>query len=313
MDVKRLAVFATVCPDQGWLKYLTRHMLTVLTRPAPISFTQSRLVRTSLCLAPMSLMPLPKPRHQNRVSMSDWTRHFMTGGSTTKVDPLFLQAMLFLPYRQCRAIQNQRLWEKHADAILRNLGLTPTTHELCLYSGTIAGRRVIFKRQVDDFAIAAPDEKTADILPDILNNQLSIPLKRQGLLDMLNGINVTQTQDYIKIDCHIYIDKFCQKYINSWLYKFPMTENRPTPLPTDATWIKKFNAPVGPSDPKQQQQLATKMEIKYKGGIGELIWAMTTCRPDISFTSVKLSQSNLAPTEHHYHGLKHAILYVYFT
>jgi hypothetical protein len=40
---------------------------------------------------------------------------------------------------------------------------------------------------------------------------------------------------------------------------------------------------------------------------------MTTCRPDIAFASVKLSQSNSAPSEHHYHGLKHAIRYVYIT
>ena len=40
---------------------------------------------------------------------------------------------------------------------------------------------------------------------------------------------------------------------------------------------------------------------------------MTTCRPDIAFTSVKLSQSNSAPAEHHYHGLKHAIRYLYAT
>jgi hypothetical protein len=40
---------------------------------------------------------------------------------------------------------------------------------------------------------------------------------------------------------------------------------------------------------------------------------MTTCRPDISYTSVKLSQSNSAPAEHHYHGMKHAIRYIYIT
>jgi hypothetical protein len=55
------------------------------------------------------------------------------------------------------------------------------------------------------------------------------------------------------------------------------------------------------------------MQLKYKAGVGELIWAMTTCRPDIAFTSVKLSQSNSAPAEHHYHSLKHAIRYVYIT
>ena len=53
--------------------------------------------------------------------------------------------------------KSPRLWEKHADSILRDVGLTPTIHEPCLYSGVIEGKRVIFKRQVDDFAIAAPN------------------------------------------------------------------------------------------------------------------------------------------------------------
>jgi hypothetical protein len=209
--------------------------------------------------------------------------------------------------------ESPRLWEMHADAILQGLGLTPTTHESCLYSGTVAGKRVIFKRQVDNFAIATADEKTADILLDLIDDEVSIPLKRQGLLDMFNGINVTQTQDYIKLDCHTYVDKFCEKYLHTWLHKVPLTKNRPTPLPTNPSWIKKFNAAVDPSDLKEQQQIAAKMEIKYKGGVGELIWAMTTCRPDILFTSIKVSQSNTAPAEHHYHGLKHAIRYIYIT
>jgi hypothetical protein len=69
------------------------------------------------------------------------------------------------------------LWEKHANAILRELGLTPTVHKPCLYSGIIAGQGVIFKRQVDYFAIAAQDAMTSDILLDLLDEQLSIPLK----------------------------------------------------------------------------------------------------------------------------------------
>jgi hypothetical protein len=70
------------------------------------------------------------------------------------------------------------LWEKHADRILRELGLTPTVHEPCLYSGTIVGNDVIFKHQVDDFAIAAPDSRTVDILLDMLDDKLLMLLKR---------------------------------------------------------------------------------------------------------------------------------------
>jgi hypothetical protein len=41
------------------------------------------------------------------------------------------------------------LWEKHADTILQEIGLTPTTHEPCLYTGVINGLHVIFLHQVD--------------------------------------------------------------------------------------------------------------------------------------------------------------------
>jgi hypothetical protein len=73
--------------------------------------------------------------------------------------------------------KSPRLWEKHADLILQDLGLTPTIHKPCLYSGMIEGKRVIFKRQVDDFAIAAPDERTANILLDKIDDELTIPMK----------------------------------------------------------------------------------------------------------------------------------------
>ena len=52
-------------------------------------------------------------------------------------------------------------------------------------------------------------------------------------------------------------------------------------------------------------------KIKFTAGVGELIWAMTTCCPDLAFASVKLSQSNSCPHELHFHGLKHALKYLY--
>ena len=92
--------------------------------------------------------------------------------------------------------ESPRLWEKHADAILREHGLTPTIHKPCLYSGIINGKQIIFMRQVDDFAIAAPDAHTADVLLDMLDDKLSIPIKRQDHLDMYNGVDILQTRHY---------------------------------------------------------------------------------------------------------------------
>jgi hypothetical protein len=204
-----------------------------------------------------------------------------------------------------------RLWEKHADAILRKLGLTPTIHGPCLYSGIINNNRVLLKRQVDDFAIAAPDAKTADVLLDLIDDKLNIPVKRQGYLDMYNGIDVLQTRHYIKISVTSFINKVFEKHLATWMKSAYPSPARSTPLPSDANWLKKFNAATGDPDPKQQTKLAKEMQIGYRSGVGELIWAMTTCRPDLAFASVKLSQSNSCPHELHYHALKHALKFLY--
>ncbi len=203
--------------------------------------------------------------------------------------------------------ESPRCWEKHADAILRDLGLIPMVHEPCLYSGTVDGKQIIFKRQVNDFAIATPNKRTSDILLDMLDDCLSIPIKRQGYLDMFNGMNVTQTCYYIKIDCHSLVEKACEKYLSTWMHTVPITDNHPTPLPTNQTWLKKFNAAIGSMDKDDQARLAKEMKLDYQGGVGELIWAMITCRPDLAYASIKLSQSNSYPHEHHYQGLRHAL------
>ena len=53
------------------------------------------------------------------------------------------------------------------------------------------------------------------------------------------------------------------------------------------------------------------MQLNYRLGAGELIWAMMTCRPDLTYASVKLSQSDSCPDEIHFHGLKHALKFLY--
>ena len=163
--------------------------------------------------------------------------------------------------------ESPRLWEKHADTILRECGLVPTVHEPCLYSGVVNGQRVIFKRQVDDFAVAAPDDHTANVLFDMIDDKLTIPMKRQGFLDMYNGIDVVQTRHYIKISCTTYINKICDKYLQSWMRNYTSTDDRPTPLPTDPVWMKKFNSATGDPDPKVQARLAKAMDLNYRSGL----------------------------------------------
>ncbi len=129
--------------------------------------------------------------------------------------------------------ESPRLWEKHADEILREIGLTPTIHKPCLYLGSINGKRVLFTQQVDNFAIAAPNTHTSDVLMDMIDDHLKIPIKRQGYLDMYNGINVVQTRYYIKLNLTTYVNKIFEPYLATWMKTTYPTPTRSTPLPTD--------------------------------------------------------------------------------
>jgi hypothetical protein len=131
--------------------------------------------------------------------------------------------------------ESPRLWEKHADSILQDIGLLPTVHEPCLYTGMFNNNRVIFMQQVDDFSIVAPDAITTAILMDLLDDKLSIPIKPQGHIDMYNGVDVHQTRDYIKLTCTIFIDKISEKYLATWMKHMYASSMGPTPLPSDAT------------------------------------------------------------------------------
>jgi len=152
---------------------------------------------------------------------------------------------------------------------------------------------------------------TANILLDEIDDHLTIPVKRQGYLDMYNGIDVRQTRHYIKLSVRSFIDKVFEKHLTTWMKSTYPLGAHSTPLPSDQTFQKKFNSSTGDPDKNAQRKLSTKMQLNYQSGVGELIWAMTTCRPELSYSSVKLSQTNSCPHKIHYHGLKHALKFLY--
>ena len=94
-----------------------------------------------------------------------------------KRDPIPDGHMIPVLYAMQGHPKSPRLWEKHADKILHEIGLTPTVHEPCLYYGTFNNQQVLFMRQVNDFVIATPDAKTSDMRMDLIDDKLSIPIK----------------------------------------------------------------------------------------------------------------------------------------
>ena len=145
--------------------------------------------------------------------------------------------------------ESPRCWEKHIDKILRRiLNFTPTVHEPCLYRGELEDQRILFKRQVDDFALATTTRDIADKVFDQLDSQLRIPMRRLGLITIYNGLDIQQSCYFIKVYIATWLRKMLQPYFNTWL-DIPTTPF-PVPLGTSESFLKRlYSAKGDPTTP----------------------------------------------------------------
>ena len=108
-------------------------------------------------------------------------------------------------------------------------------------------------RQVDDFAISAPSQRIANHILDLIDNKLTILMKRQGLVTLYNGLDIIQTRDYIKVSCDTYIDRISNIHLDHGWMKSYLISDRPTPLPTTPQFMKALQTDEGDPDPIAQR------------------------------------------------------------
>ncbi len=203
--------------------------------------------------------------------------------------------------------ESPRLWEKMIDKILKQLGFTASTHEPCLYKAICDGKLALFLRQVDDFAIATPDRETADMIIGQIDKHLHLPIHNLGIVDRYNGIDIIQTKYYVKLHCSKYLHKMLQGH--GWLPR-DTTSHPKLPFPSDKNYLKQLQDASPPTTEQGQQELEQKMGFKYRQLMGELLYPMVKCRPDISTHTILLSQYSNNPAEIHYNALKSIAQYL---
>ena len=207
--------------------------------------------------------------------------------------------------------ESPRLLQLFIDDILIRIGFQPTTHEPCVYrlSKEKFGEEIFLLRQVDDFALGCDSEAVAEAIWKLIDKEMSAPLKREGLISRLNGIDVKQTRDYIKVHCETYISKILQHKH----FDLTITSNKPTPMSSDTDIIKLLDTSVGPTNDAERIELEGRMGFKYRATTGKLLFAMVTCRPDISNAVITLTQFNSNPAECHYEAVKRIYRYLHAT
>ena len=88
---------------------------------------------------------------------------------------------------------------------------------------------------------------------------------------------------------------------HNWLPKTSTPD--PIPLPADPKYITILEQAAIPPTMEAKTQLRQRMGFNHRQVIGEVIYLMMKCRPDIAFHATKLSQYWENPTEAHYEAL----------
>jgi len=162
--------------------------------------------------------------------------------------------------------------------------------------------------QVDDFAVACPNEDIAKRLHDQIGKALQLPsedtppFKYLGLINNFNGLDIAQNSDAIKLSCQKYINRVLTTH--GWLKPSPPVPSKPfAPLPVDA--VTSLYAHQGlPENTVEHAALVAKYGFAYRTLLGELFYAYVTCRPDIGYATITLSKFSTCPHDHHFSVLK---------
>ena len=206
-----------------------------------------------------------------------------------------------------------QLWAILINNILvKDIKLTPTKHEPCLYHGVYKGNEILFLCQVNDFAIACDNEQIAkDMITDI-NSKMSVNIKYLGLLDRFNGVDIAQTRQYMNIHNQTYLKKILKNY--SWIWKDKNYKRvNSVPMKTTHGYHKSLEEANRPLTPDSTIKLQRNQGFNYRQAIGELLYAMVTCRPDISYPVIKLSQYSNNPGDIHYKAIKELMHFLHDT
>jgi hypothetical protein len=188
--------------------------------------------------------------------------------------------------------QAARDWNTLARQFLVEIGFQQSLAEPCLYTHNQKG--IIVLLYVDDIPAAARQSKQLDWLYAKLSSRFNT--KDLGGISKILGARVTRNRK----SRELWIDQ--EQYLRITLdhlgYNEPPHKEKHIP----ANGYDKLLAA------KQGETLTDEKE--YQRAIGSVMYGMIYTRPDIAFTTGRLSQHLKGPVQRHYGGLKELLRYI---
>jgi ribosomal protein L30/L7E len=212
--------------------------------------------------------------------------------------------------------ESGRLWAEMVNTVLQDeLGFKATTHEPCLYKGSINGKEVLVARMVDDYAIGSEDTTAGEVICAAVNKRAATEhlgtgtMTLHGAFTRFNGVDVYQTRDYIKITCETYIERLLLTH--GWMDPGTNESDRHDITPISYETAAKLLLLTGPADGTyEHRKLEETFKFSYRQLLGECLYAFVVGRLDIGYAVTLLARMASAPHAEHYTALKKVAKYL---
>ena len=171
--------------------------------------------------------------------------------------------------------------------------------------------------QVDDLAIGCANAEAIRDHITVICKDDGIDLRNEGILASFNGVDVAQTDRYIKVSCESYIDKLLVHY--GWSSSGSRdTDEKPIEALAASTTQQMFDnyatATTAPRDgTAPYRDLETAAGFSYRSVLGALIYAYAVARPDIGYAVTTLARFSDHPAQIHYDALRRVARYLRMT
>lgn len=173
--------------------------------------------------------------------------------------------------------QAGRQWNIRLDAKLREMGLTPTRGEPCLYQARRNGDVQLLLIYVDDMLVASQNIEWISEVKQQLAEAFEIKDLRPAERGL--GLEITQNKNEIKLTQ--------RGYTLDILTRFGMEQCNTVATPSEVNI-------------KQEESTNSKTESwPYRELIGALMYLAVATRPDIANTVSRLAQFNNEPKKQH--------------
>lgn len=194
--------------------------------------------------------------------------------------------------------QSPRLWYKHIAAFFKSIGFEQSTNDPALYVRSSTGSApVLILLYVDDLLIASGSRELVDLNKARISKQYKMtdlgPAKR-----FLNLQIERLSNGDIRLGQSIYVERI--------LERFDMSSCNGTATPMET---KRKLASTQDSNPQLAVSDDTQKAL-YQSLIGNIMYLMTSTRPDLAFALSALSQHLVAPTEADLQAAKRVLRYV---